>query len=212
MEDLISKKNLLLTTGISYGQLYRWKRKGLIPESWFIRRSTFTGQETFFPRDAILERIRWIQSMKNDAALDALAEQIRHPIREDAALPQDIVWSLAELPAPNESVRVTCFDLFYQLVFKKWLPDRSYAVKEQLSEFLAKVPSEWLEHPDVVLWGEDCGYHWRWMVAKSCEDVWFGVREPRLRVPLAPVWRQAKEIWDEATRRVQGTADERSKR
>jgi len=24
--------------GISYGQLYRWKRKGLIPESWFIRR------------------------------------------------------------------------------------------------------------------------------------------------------------------------------
>lgn len=48
-ENLISKKEVLSQTGISYGQLYRWKRKGLIPEEWFIRRSTFTGQETFFP-------------------------------------------------------------------------------------------------------------------------------------------------------------------
>lgn len=47
-EDLISKKDLLELTGISYGQLYRWKRKQLIPEEWFIRKSTFTGQETFF--------------------------------------------------------------------------------------------------------------------------------------------------------------------
>ena len=31
-ETLISKKELLDLTGISYGQLYRWKRKGLIPE------------------------------------------------------------------------------------------------------------------------------------------------------------------------------------
>lgn len=46
-EDLISKKELLDETGISYGQLYRWKRKQLIPEEWFIRKSTFTGQETF---------------------------------------------------------------------------------------------------------------------------------------------------------------------
>ncbi|MFZ7625597.1 DUF4004 family protein, partial [Bacillus cereus] len=47
--DLISKKDLLELTGISYGQLYRWKRKNLIPEDWFVRKSTFTGQETFFP-------------------------------------------------------------------------------------------------------------------------------------------------------------------
>ena len=33
--NLISKKELLDQTGISYGQLYRWKRKGLIPEAWF---------------------------------------------------------------------------------------------------------------------------------------------------------------------------------
>jgi hypothetical protein len=73
-ENLISKKELLEISGISYGALYRWKRKNLIPEEWFIKKSTFTGQETFFPRDKILERIAKIQSMKEDLSLDDLAE------------------------------------------------------------------------------------------------------------------------------------------
>ncbi len=64
--ELISKKDLLELTGISYGQLYRWKRKLLIPEDWFIRKSTFTGQETFFPRDKIVSRIDKIKNMKED--------------------------------------------------------------------------------------------------------------------------------------------------
>jgi hypothetical protein len=72
-ENLISKKELLEITGISYGALYRWKRKNLIPEEWFIKKSTFTGQETFFPRDKILDRIAKIQSMKEDRSLDDLA-------------------------------------------------------------------------------------------------------------------------------------------
>ena len=46
--NLISKRELLENTGISYGQLYRWKREGLIPEEWFIKRASFTGQECFF--------------------------------------------------------------------------------------------------------------------------------------------------------------------
>ncbi len=75
-EKLISKKEVLEKMGISYGQLYRWKRKGLIPEVWFIRRSTFTGQETFFPRDKIFERIERIKAMKDDHPLDDLAELI----------------------------------------------------------------------------------------------------------------------------------------
>ncbi len=75
-ENLISKKEVLEKMGISYGQLYRWKRKGLIPEMWFIRRSTFTGQETFFPRDKILERIGRIKAMKDEHPLDDLAELI----------------------------------------------------------------------------------------------------------------------------------------
>lgn len=72
--ELISKKDLLDLTGISYGQLYRWKRKGLIPEDWFTRKSTFTGQETFFPKDKILARIARIKDMKEDLSLDDLAD------------------------------------------------------------------------------------------------------------------------------------------
>jgi DNA-binding transcriptional MerR regulator len=69
-QELISKKDLLVETGISYGQLYRWKRKKLIPEEWFIRKSTFTGQETFFLKDEVLDRIEQIKSMKDDLSLD----------------------------------------------------------------------------------------------------------------------------------------------
>lgn len=74
--DLISKKELLELAGISYGQLYRWKRKMLIPEDWFVRKSTFTGQETFFPKDKILARIEKIKNMKDDASLDELADML----------------------------------------------------------------------------------------------------------------------------------------
>lgn len=72
-DDLISKKELLELKGISYGQLYRWKRKNLIPEEWFIRKSTFTGQETFFPKELILGRIKKIMDMKEDLSLNDLA-------------------------------------------------------------------------------------------------------------------------------------------
>jgi hypothetical protein len=75
-KDLISKKELLDLTGISYGQLYRWKRKKLIPEEWFIRKSTFTGQETFFPKQTMLARIHNIINMKDDLSLDDLAGKL----------------------------------------------------------------------------------------------------------------------------------------
>ena len=63
-EKLISKKDLLTRYGISYGALYRWKRKGLIPDEWFIKKSTVTGQETFFPEKLICERVEMILSKK----------------------------------------------------------------------------------------------------------------------------------------------------
>lgn len=74
-EELISKKDLLQLTGISYGQLYRWKRKDIIPEDWFIKKSSFTGQETYFPKKKTLERISKILDMKEDLSLDDLAEK-----------------------------------------------------------------------------------------------------------------------------------------
>ena len=70
---LISKKDLLAVMGISYGQLYRWKRQRLIPEEWFIKQSAYTGQETFFPREQILSRIQSILELKDKYSLDELA-------------------------------------------------------------------------------------------------------------------------------------------
>src|SRR5665647_1041529 len=84
-EELISKRELLELTGISYGQLYRWKRKGLIPEDWFVRKSSFTGQETFFPRGKVLYRIEKIKNMKEDISLDDLAD-VFSPSMEDIRL------------------------------------------------------------------------------------------------------------------------------
>ncbi len=75
-EGLISKKALLERYGISYGALYRWKRKGLIPDEWFIKKSTVTGQETFFPEALVTERIETIISKKDDVVLDELAEEL----------------------------------------------------------------------------------------------------------------------------------------
>ena len=69
----ISKKDLLKTTGISSGQLYRWNREGLIPEEWFVKRSSPTGQETYFPQEKILKRIHAIQQLKDSYSLEELA-------------------------------------------------------------------------------------------------------------------------------------------
>lgn len=72
-EELISKKELLRRTGISYGQLYRWKRQNLIPESWFMKQSAHTGQETFFPKYKVLARISVILELKDQYSLEKLA-------------------------------------------------------------------------------------------------------------------------------------------
>ncbi|GAX89413.1 YhbD family protein [Effusibacillus lacus] len=87
-QNLISKKELLELTGISYGQLYRWKRKNLIPEDWFIRKSTFTGQETFFPKAKILDRIDKILNMKEGLSLNELADMFS-PNPAEASLTKD---------------------------------------------------------------------------------------------------------------------------
>lgn len=73
--SLISKKELLDLYGISYGALYRWKRMGLIPEDWFLRKSTSTGQETFFRREQILPRME--QILARGASLEELARELK---------------------------------------------------------------------------------------------------------------------------------------
>ena len=76
MEDLISKKELLQKYGISYGTLYRWKRMGLIPEDWLVKKSTFTGQETFFNRELICTRIEEILSKKDVSPLTEIQKEL----------------------------------------------------------------------------------------------------------------------------------------
>ncbi|MCQ6562612.1 YhbD family protein [Paenibacillus mendelii] len=97
--ELISKKDLLELMNISYGQLYRWKRKQLIPEEWFIRKSTFTGQETFFPKAQILSRIGKIIAMKDDLSLDEVAGKLSPllydlRLRREEIIERNIVSSL----------------------------------------------------------------------------------------------------------------------
>lgn len=96
MDELISKKDLLIKTGISYGQLYRWKRKKLIPEEWFIKKSSFTGQETFFPKKEILERIELILNEKDNLDLDTLSYKLSSNIPHD--------FEVNELDAIKKSV------------------------------------------------------------------------------------------------------------
>lgn len=91
-ENLISKKQLLEKYSISYGALYRWKRKGLIPEDWFIKKSTTTGQETFFPKDLITERVEMIIAKKEDVLLDELAEKISGEEENNAKIVIDTVF------------------------------------------------------------------------------------------------------------------------
>ncbi len=73
--EYITKKQLLEEMQISYGQLYRWKRIGLIPESWFIKRPSSTGQETILPRKKIINRIKDIQRRMEEHSLEQLVEK-----------------------------------------------------------------------------------------------------------------------------------------
>lgn len=91
-DNLISKKKLLEKYSISYGALYRWKRKGLIPEEWFVKKSTPTGQETFFPRDLIFERVELIMTTKEDTSLDALASRLSGEEESNSRLVIDTVF------------------------------------------------------------------------------------------------------------------------
>ncbi len=71
--DWISKRELLKEAGISYGQLYRWKRQGLLPEEWFVKRAVPSGQETFLPRAQALARIARILELKQKHSFDGIS-------------------------------------------------------------------------------------------------------------------------------------------
>ncbi|MBQ8549790.1 MAG: DUF4004 family protein [Clostridia bacterium] len=92
--ELISKKELLELYGISYGALYRWKRKGLLPEDWFIKKSTATGQETFFPRRLVCERMDLIKAQKDEASLEELSARFSSESKKRISLVVDTVFGV----------------------------------------------------------------------------------------------------------------------
>ncbi|XID95852.1 YhbD family protein [Paenibacillaceae bacterium WGS1546] len=137
-QQLISKKELLDETGISYGQLYRWKRKQLIPEEWFIRKSTFTGQETFFPKALILARIDKIMNMKEDLSLDELADKLSpllpaYELRKSELAERNIVSHvvLQRFAGDDSDATVYTFDkLMYFYIVDKLLQAGEMSMEE----------------------------------------------------------------------------------
>ena len=108
MDNLISKKELLGKYGISYGALYRWKRMGLIPEEWFVKKSAVTGQETFFERELICRRIEMILSLKDSLSLEEIAKQLED---EDSAKGERVLkvsWQGTAANIPLENITSLC--------------------------------------------------------------------------------------------------------
>jgi len=88
---MISKRELLNLTNISYGQLYRWKRENLIPEEWFVKQAVPSGQETFFPKEKILTRINQILELKDKYSLEELCHILNPEISNKIFLLREIV-------------------------------------------------------------------------------------------------------------------------
>ena len=107
-QELISKKELLETYGISYGTLYRWQRTGLIPKEWFIRKSTPTGQETYFPKELIIERVNYIFLEKEGTSLEELAERMNKKKKESPMLIIETKYEKKTIPLDDiKNITVT---------------------------------------------------------------------------------------------------------
>ena len=91
--EYITKKELLEKTDISYGQLYRWKRMGLIPESWFIKRPASTGQETVLPYKKITARIEEIQTLMERFTLEDIVPMLTSDVKKDVVAFEDLYKS-----------------------------------------------------------------------------------------------------------------------
>lgn len=66
-------------------------REKIIPEEWFIKKSVSTGQETFFPMEKILVRIREILSLKDESSLDELANIFSNNVKSAEILRKYII-------------------------------------------------------------------------------------------------------------------------
>lgn len=158
-ENLITKKELLELTGISYGALYRWKRMKLLPDDWFIHRSTFTGHETFLPRDKVLDRVQEIQSLKETMSLEEIARHFAPgPPGEISMTPQEAAEvGVAPPPIINQYLALKPGDqLDYQTLlelylFSQLLQEGKVSREEAMDMAAAAASTEDISEPVVHL-------------------------------------------------------------
>lgn len=126
MGKLISKKELLERYNISYGTLYRWKRMGLIPDDWLVKKSTFTGQETFFDEEQICQRVEAIISKKDSVSLEAIARELLHRSKGETKLKilsrygdKEFVWTdLQDIIIVKDDMEESIIEVIKSIVFK----------------------------------------------------------------------------------------------
>lgn len=159
-DNLITKKELLELTGISYGALYRWKRMKLLPDEWFIHRSTFTGHETFFPRDKVLQRVDEIQTLKETMTLEDIARRFQPgPPGEISLSPTETAAAGIAVPPIINQYLALCHkdgafgyeDLLGLYTFSKLLMEGSVSRDEAYEVSQAAVAAEDLSEPVVYL-------------------------------------------------------------
>lgn len=146
--ELISKKELLTETGISYGQLYRWKRQRLIPEEWFIKKSSYTGQETFFPKENMLSRVQEILKSKDTYSLEELA-RLFSPEKSQIVITAEKVSEMEEIDSElfeiaqkeYKKTEYTLFDTALFTVLSQAVREEPLGTKKQ--EILQKSISAW---------------------------------------------------------------------
>lgn len=80
-DELISKKDLLNEMSISYGQLYRWKRK-INSRRMVYKEKCFYRAGDIFPRKKIIERVQTILECKDGISLDELAYKFSKNIKD----------------------------------------------------------------------------------------------------------------------------------
>lgn len=151
LSKLISKKELLERYNISYGTLYRWKRMGLIPDDWLVKKSTYTGQETFFDEDQICERVEAIISRKDSVSLESIARELLHQSKEEIRLKifsrygnKEFVWGdIEDITVGIDNAEESIFEKVKVIVLKN---ESDEGKSDKVKFIILKTESEEKDH------------------------------------------------------------------
>lgn len=63
----------------------------MIPDVWFVKKSTLSGQETFFPKEKILERINAILEMKETHSFEEMSDLFSPDVQKQTYQLENII-------------------------------------------------------------------------------------------------------------------------